>query len=68
MDKALGAFLWLKQNLKQPSTMASLAAICAMLGVQLDAGMLQHIINIATLGFGALGFWLQPAKQLAKVD
>lgn len=68
MDKLLGAFLWLKQNLQQPSTMASLAAICAMLGVQVDTGMVQHIINIATLGFGLLGFWFQPAKQLAKVD
>lgn len=68
MDKALGAFLWLKQNLQQPSTMASLAAICAMLGVQVDTGMIQHIINILTLIFGALGFWLQPAKQLAKMD
>lgn len=68
MDKALGAFLWLKQNLKQPSTMASLAAMCAMLGVQVDVGMVQHIINILTLVFGALGFWFQPAKQLAKMD
>lgn len=68
MGKIFGAFLWLKQNLQQPSTMASLAAICAMLGVQVDTGMIQHIINILTLIFGALGFWLQPAKQVAKVD
>ena len=68
MSKVFGAFLWLKQNLQQPSTMASLAAICAMLGVQVDPGMIQHIINILTIFFGALGFWLQPAKQVAKVD
>ena len=68
MNKLLGAFIWLKQNLKQPSTMASLSAICAMLGVQVDSGLVQDIINIATLGFGLLGFWFQPAQQLAKVD
>lgn len=68
MNKLLGAFIWLKQNLQQSGTMASLAAIGAMLGVEVDPGLIKHIINIATLGFGILGFWFQPAKQLAKVD
>jgi len=68
MDKALGAFLWLKQNLKQPGTMASLSAVCAMLGVQVDTGMIQDALNTLTLLFGTLGFFFQPAPQLAKVD
>lgn len=68
MNKLLGAFIWLKQNLKQPGTMASLSAICAMLGVQVDAGMIQDWLNTLTLLFGTLGFFFQPAPQLAKVD
>lgn len=68
MDKALGAFLWLKQNLKQPGTMASLSAVCAMVGMKIDPGIIQDWINVLTLGFGVLGFCFQPAKQLAKID
>ena len=67
MAKLLGVFLWLKQNLQQPGTMASLAAVCAMIGVKVDAGLVQDWLNTLTLVFGALGFFLQPAQPLTKV-
>jgi hypothetical protein len=68
MDKLLGAFIWLKQNLKQPGTMASITAVLAMVGMKVDAGVVQDWLNTLTLLFGTLGFFFQPAKQLAKVD
>jgi hypothetical protein len=68
MDKALGAFLWLKQNLAQPSTMASITGVLAMIGMKVDPGVIQDWINVLTLFFGVLGFCFQPAKQLAKMD
>ena len=68
MDKALGAFIWLKQNLAQPSTMASISSICTIFGLHVDAGMIQNFLVIGTLFFGTMGFFLQPAKPLARVD
>lgn len=68
MDKALGAFIWLKQNLKQPGTMASITGVLAMVGMKVDHGIVQDWINTLTLVFGTLGFFFQPAKQLGKVD
>jgi hypothetical protein len=68
MGKVFGAFLWLKQNLAQPSTMASITGVLAMVGMKVDAGMVQDWVNVLTVFFGALGFFLQPAKPLAKVD
>jgi len=67
MEKVLGAFIWLKANLQQPATMASLAALCQAVGVHYDAGLVQNVLNVATLGFGVLGFFFQEAKPLAKV-
>lgn len=68
MGKVFGAFLWLKQNLKQPSTMASLSSICTVFGLHVDAVMIENVLVVGTLFFGTMGFFLQPAKQLAKVD
>lgn len=68
MDKLLGAFLWLKQNLKQPGTMASVTGVLAMVGMKVDPGVVQDWITTFTLLFGTLGFFFQPAKQLAKMD
>jgi len=67
MDKVLGAFIWLKANLKQSGTMASLAVICQYANVNLDVALVNHILDVATLGFGVLGFFFQEAKPLAKV-
>lgn len=67
MEKVLGAFIWLKANLKQPGTMASLAVICQYANVNLDESLINDILNVATLGFGLLGFFFQEAKPLTKV-
>jgi uncharacterized membrane protein len=67
MGKLLGAFVWLKANLTQPGTMASIAAVCAMIGVKVDPGIIQDLINVATIFFGLLGFFFQEQKPLTKV-
>jgi len=66
MEKVLGAFIWLKANLQQPSTMASLAIMCQTVGIQLDEDSIQNVLNVATLFFGLLGFFFQEAKPAVK--
>jgi hypothetical protein len=48
--------------------MASITGVLAMVGMKVDAGMVQDWVNVLTVFFGTLGFFLQPAKPLAKVD
>lgn len=67
MDKLLGVFIFLKRKLKEPSTQASLAAVCAMVGYKLDPGMIQDFLNTGTLVFGALGFFFDEAEAKVKV-
>jgi hypothetical protein len=67
MGKLLGLFIWLKARLNEPSTHASLAAVLAMVGVQLDASVLHDWLNILTLVFGGLGFFVSEEKPLTKL-
>lgn len=67
MGKLLGLFVWLKSRLLEPSTYASLAAVFAMLGVQIDEGVIHDWLNVLTLMFGALGFFVKEQEQLTKL-
>ena len=68
MSKLLGLFMWLKSRLSEPSTMASIAAVSALGGVNVDPGKIHDALNIGTIVFGALGFFVAEAKPLTKVD
>jgi hypothetical protein len=67
MDKVLGLFIWIKAKLAEPSTMASLAAVSSMVGVQMDPGTIHNVINVLTLVFGALGFFFKESGPITKV-
>ena len=67
MDKLLGVFIFVKARLREPSTFASLASVCAMLGIHLDAGLVTDWLNTLTIIFGALGFFVKEAKPLSRV-
>ena len=67
MGKLLSVFIFLKSRLSEPSTYASVAAVMALVGVKLDAGIVQDWINTGTVVFGALGFFVQESKPLTKV-
>jgi len=68
MSKLLGLFIWLKSRLSEPSTMASIAAVSALGGVNVDPGAVQNALNIGSVIFGALGFFITEAKPLTKVE
>jgi hypothetical protein len=68
MAKVIGAFLFLKARLSEPSSLASLSAIMAMIGVNVDSSVIQDGLNVGTLVFGALGFFVAEASPLTKVD
>jgi hypothetical protein len=59
MGKLLGLFIWLKKRIKEPSTHASLAIVCQALKIEVDFVMIDHYLNLATIAFGALGFFLK---------
>ena len=67
MGRVLGAFIYFKDRWGEPSTQASLSAVCAMVGYQLDTGAVQDTLNILTLVFGALGFFFKEQSALTKV-
>jgi hypothetical protein len=48
--------------------MASIAAVSALGGVNVDPGKVQDALNIGSVIFGALGFFISEAKPLTKVD
>lgn len=68
MEQLLGLFIWLKARLSEPSTMASVAAVLAMVGVHIDEGVYKDIMNVLTLVFGAMGFWVKEGHAETKVD
>lgn len=67
MSKIMGMFLYLRSRLSEPSSLASIAALCAMVGLKLDASLLQDVLNVVSIMFGMLGFFVAEAKPLTKV-
>lgn len=68
MEKIMGAFLYIKRKWREPSTQASLCALSAYLGVHVDVVIIQDFLNLATIGFGVLGFFYNEAKPATKVE
>jgi len=68
MGKIISLFIWLKSRLLEPSTMASIAAVSALAGVQVDAGLVKDGLNVATLAFGVLGFFFKESKPETVVN
>lgn len=64
MNKVIAAFAFVKARLSEPSTMAALAAVCALAGTQIDIAAIQAALNVGTLVFGTLGFFIREAKPL----
>lgn len=67
MPKIMGMFLYLRSRLSEPSSLVSIAALGATVGVKLDASLLQDVLNIVSIVFGMLGFFVSEAKPLTKV-
>lgn len=44
--------------------MASIAAVSALAGVQVDEGLVKDLLNVGTVGFGVLGFFFKEAKTV----
>ena len=68
MSTLLGLFIWLKSRLSEPSTMASIASVLALVGYKLDPGIVQDWLNTGTVVFGALGFFVKEASAITKVQ
>ena len=62
MDKLIRGFNFVKARLNEPSTLASLAAVSVLLGLKFDSGMVQDFLNVGTLIFGTLGFFVKETK------
>jgi hypothetical protein len=67
MGQVLGLFIWLKARLKEPSTQASLAVVCQALKVEIDMDIINHWLNIASILFGAAGFFVKEKGPLTVV-
>ncbi len=68
MDKALGVFWYLKDRLAEPGSKAAIASVLAMVGVKIDPGAIQDVINFLTVIFGAMAFFQKEAKPLGRQE
>lgn len=62
MNKFIAAFVYIKARLSEPSTMTALATICVLLNTKIDAEAIQSALNVGTLVFGTLGFFIKEDK------
>jgi len=67
MDKMIAVFIFIKSRLHEPSTMASIAALMVLAGIKLEPGTIQDVLNVGTVIFGSLGFFVKEAQPLTKV-
>jgi len=67
MDKILGVYLYIVQRLAEPSSHASISALLAMGGLQLDHGIVHDVMIAISIMFGSLGFFVKEAKPLTVV-
>jgi hypothetical protein len=67
MGKLLGLFIWIKPRLQEPSTFASLAAVAAMAGQHVTAEDLNNALNVLTIIFGSLGFFVAESGPVTTV-
>lgn len=67
MGSILGLFIWLKARLNEPSTHASLAVVCQALKVEIDIEVINHWLNLASILFGAAGFFVKEKGPLTVV-
>ena len=65
MDKFLGAFYFLKDRWNEPSSHASISAVCGMIGIQFPENEIGHVFNVAAIAFGALGFFFKEGKAIS---
>ena len=64
MGKLLGVWSYITARLAEPSTHASVAALVALAGLNLDSGILHDGLTAAGIAFGALGFFVKESKPL----
>ena len=64
MGKILGVWSYITARLAEPSTHASVAALVALAGLNLDSGTLHDGLTAAGIAFGALGFFVKESKPL----
>jgi len=67
MGTILGLYIWISARLREPSTLASLAAVSATFGMQLDPGTVNDWMTALSLFFGGLGFFVKEKGPVTKV-
>ena len=68
MEKILGAYLYVAERLKEPSTHAALASLFMMAGINVESGWPHDVATLIAVAFGAIGFFVKESKPLTKVD
>jgi hypothetical protein len=68
MEKILGAFWYLKDRLKEPSTLVALAVITDKAGVHIDQTMIDSALNLVSIAAGMAGFFMSEGKALGRVS
>lgn len=68
MNKLSDVFMFLKARLAEPSSLASISVVMAMLGVNVDTAIIHDWVNVGALVFGVLGFFVAESKPLIEDD
>lgn len=67
MGRVLGAFLWLRARVNEPSTHAALSGVCASVGFQYPGDQVGQWMTVLSIAFGVVGFFLKEQGPLTKV-
>lgn len=67
MDKLLGAYIFISDRLREPSSHNAVSYLLGLAGLTIDSPVVQAILLVFSVGFGAAGFFLKEAKPLTKL-
>ena len=67
MENITGKLLYIFSRLREPSSFAALTGLCGMVGVQLDPGVWNSLINGLAILFGIMGVFVAEAKPETKI-
>lgn len=68
MDKVIGVFWYLKDRWSEPGSKAAITGLLAAAHAQVDPGLIQHIIDVGTIVFGAWAFFTKEAKPIGRQE
>ena len=67
MERLMGAFLYARARLQEPSSLSALSSVCVIIGIHFDVIAFNDWITTLGLIFGMLGFFVKEGQPVTRV-